>query len=259
MLIPGLIFALSAGLLIACGSDSANSDASGGEGASDTTSENGENNPNANDETDENAAAEGDESLPPDIGEPLPAGEHTIVFPDIPKNSLSFVSNAEEVIKGTVVYAGDAEEVHGSITVSATKGSASAGSLSFPIADLRTGNTTRDEHMRSEGWLNAGAYPNVKITGISAEKIEGTDTLWRLTGTFEMHGEGREITIPINVRHYDSFPNLPQNEDGYVRVSGGFDVPLKEHGVNHQAVGSPAVAEVWEVDFTLWGVVNPQQ
>ena len=181
-------------------------------------------------------------------GTALPEGVHTIHFPAIAKQSVTFVSEAAERIAGLVEF--DGESSIGEATISIDGDSASAEShLTIRVADMRTGNDTRDEHLRSEGWMHADEHANIYFHVDNLEKL--SDTVYALTGTWTIKGESQQMTTLANLRFIPTFPNFGEK---IVRVRASFKLPIKEFGVTHEAVGSPAVAEVWDVDITLLGL-----
>lgn len=60
-----------------------------------------------------------------------------------------------------------------------------------------TGNEKRDNHLRSPDFFNAKQYPVIRFTSSSVAKGEG-DTLL-VTGTLELHGVKKELTVPIEI------------------------------------------------------------
>ena len=61
------------------------------------------------------------------------------------------------------------------------------------------------------------------------------------------------MTSLANVRFIPKFPRLGEN---VVRVRTSFDLPLKEFGIDNPSVGTPAVAEIWNVEVTLLGLLK---
>ena len=70
--------------------------------------------------------------------------------------------------------------------------------VQVPVASLRTGIAVRDEHLRSESWLDAKRHPHIQLKGDKARKLSG-DT-WRLTGTFTMRGVSRPLQVDVTVK-----------------------------------------------------------
>ncbi|TVR44434.1 MAG: YceI family protein [Planctomycetota bacterium] len=184
-------------------------------------------------------------------GTPLPAGEHHFTFPSIAKQSISFISEADERIAGVVAFSGEAALGHATFDVNGGSGSAS---LSLAVADMRTGDATRDEHMWSSGWLDAENHPTITFSDVSLR--QRSPTVWEVTGTWTIKGVSREKTSLANIRFIPTFPRFGEN---IVRVRTSFDIPIKEFGITNAAVGTPAVAEVWQIEVTLLGKLGAKE
>lgn len=179
-------------------------------------------------------------------GKPLPAGSHTFTFPNMAKQSVSFVSNADEVIVGTVAFSGGDPVGSASFDVDAGTG---AGQASIAVGDMATGNAMRDGHMRGGEWLEAGEYPRITFSDVVFERVK--PTVWKVTGTWTIKGVSRELSSYANVRFIPTFPRVGDN---VVRISTTFDLDLPAFGIDNPSVGSPAVARVWQAQVTLLGV-----
>ena len=182
-------------------------------------------------------------------GRALPAGEHSIVFPNHPKQSISFVSDSDEVIIGTVEFPGG-EKPLGMATINADKGMGT-GEMSIMVSWMRTGNATRDEHMNSGEWLDSANHAEIKVSDVKLERLD--DTVYKVHSTWTIKGVSKEIVSHANVRFIPKFPYFGEN---IVRLKTTVDLPLKEFGVNHPAVGSPAVAATWQATIGLLGKVQ---
>ena len=107
------------------------------------------------------------------------------------KQSITFVSEADEVIQGVVAFKGEGALGEAKLNTEAGTGT---GSIELAVADLNTGNTDRDKHLVSEGWMNAEKFPNISFTDVTFKKV--APTVYELSGTWTMHGVSKEITIP---------------------------------------------------------------
>lgn len=190
---------------------------------------------------------------PADEGTPLPGGNWTITFPDAPKNGFSFISRADERIVGSLAVGGTEAQL-GSAVVDVDAGTMTDGSFAISVDKMRTGNSTRDEHLRSPDWLNASQHPQIRLFDLSATRVEGTSTLWTLTGQIEVKGSAQPFETVANLRYYDNFPGFGDNA---VRVFAAFPVNLKAHGLTNEMIGTPMVSEVWDVEVTAFGLLTP--
>lgn len=182
-------------------------------------------------------------------GTAIPDGSYDIDFTNLGKSSVSFISDAEEQIIGTVVFGANQNQV-GKVSVDNAKGTGTA-NFTLQVADMRTGNNMRDEHMRSANWLDAEKFPTIQIK--DAKLTRKKPTVWELSGTFVFHGVEKPIAVLANVRYFENFPPGLKK---VARVKGEFSVDITQHGINNATVGSPAMAKVWKVQFALFGFVK---
>lgn len=182
-------------------------------------------------------------------GDPIPAGAATIEFPWIGKQSITATSDAFERMVAQVDFSNDAHPALGSITLDGKGGG--SGSFAVKVADLITGNASRDEHLRSATWLDAEKLPDIKLEVTALTQLK--PTVWHMEGTWTMHGVTKPISAHANVRY---MPEMYRLGKDVVRVKASFDVSLTAHGVNAPGVGSPAVADTWRVDVVLLGLMK---
>lgn len=72
-----------------------------------------------------------------------------------------------------------------------------AGSFSFEVntGSVDTGNTKRDDHLRSADFFNSRQFPAITFESTAVEHVEG-DT-YKLTGDLTMQGETRPVTAEL--------------------------------------------------------------
>jgi hypothetical protein len=78
-------------------------------------------------------------------GPPLPAGTRTFSFPDIAKQSVSFISDTKERIAGLIAFSGE-------VAFNVDDGSGSGG-FSVSVATMKTGHDGRDKKTENSEWL----------------------------------------------------------------------------------------------------------
>src|SRR3989304_7718368 len=82
------------------------------------------------------------------------------------------------------------------------------GKVKVPIESIKTGIDLRDEHLRSEMWLNAAKYPyaEFQLTGIknssSTKLIDGQKVNTTLINKFSVHGVTKDIEVPAEFRYF---------------------------------------------------------
>ncbi len=182
-------------------------------------------------------------------GDPMPAGAAKIAFPWIAKQSITATSDAFERMVAQVDFSDDTHAALGEITIDAKGGG--TGAFSVKVVDLKTGATGRDDHLRSAGWLDVEKCPDVKLEITKLERAK--PTVFKMEGTWTMHGVSKPISAWANVRY---MPEMMYLGKDVVRVKAAFDVSLKAHGVQNDAIGSPAVSDTWRVEVVVLGLMT---
>ena len=184
-----------------------------------------------------------------DGGDPMPAGAAKIAFPWMAKQSITATSDAFERTVAQVDFSDDAHAALGEIAIDAKGGG--SGAFSVKVADLKTGAAGRDDHLRSAGWLDMEKFPDVKLQITKLERAK--PTVFKMEGTWTMHGVSKPISAWANVRYLAEMDHLGKD---IVRVKASFDVSLKAHGMTNPGIGSPAVSDTWRVEVVLLGLMT---
>lgn len=150
---------------------------------------------------------------------------------------------------------GTSNKATGEVHVDLEKGEGSV-SLTVPVASLTTGIAMRDDHMRSENWLDAAKFPEItfKSTKVKINKDKGTADV---TGDFTMHGKTKEMTVtatwkavPKEAAAKAKFP-----DGDWIKFAVEFEVKLSDFGVD-PAKGGGKVSDAWKVRLTLFGCTS---
>jgi polyisoprenoid-binding protein YceI len=171
------------------------------------------------------------------------------------KNQFTWDSDAPmEKIKGT------AEGVSGSFTIDPQNLSSIRGTVSASVATMKTGNATRDGHLKSGQWLDAARYPTISFTisSVSGIKVTGNKATGTATGTFSMHGVSKQISIPFSVTYLDESAATKKKAPGdLVMVTADFSVSLKDFKVaGAQGIVGSKVGETIKVKAQLFGATS---
>ena len=81
------------------------------------------------------------------------------------------------------------------------------------IASLLTGNPTRDEHLKSERWLNAAANPTMTFKSTMVVKT-GPDTA-KVTGDMTIMGMTMPATLEVKLNKIGTAPNSQKRQAGF--------------------------------------------
>lgn len=182
-------------------------------------------------------------------GTPIPAGAATIAFPWIGKQSITATSDAFERMVAQVDFSDDAHPALGEVKLDGQGGG--TGSFAVKVNDLVTGSKSRDEHLRSGGWLDAEKTPDVKLEITKLTQVK--PTVFKMEGNWTMHGVTKPVSAWANVRY---LPEMQYLGKDIVRVKTAFDVSLKAHGLLNPGIGTDACADAWRVDVVVLGVMK---
>ena len=98
--------------------------------------------------------------------------------------NITFESQADiETIVGTT------NKAKGTVKADLDKGIGSV-SITVPVASMKTGIDLRDEHLRSEHWLNAQKFPEITFTSKKVEPVKNSKSRVKVTGDFTMSPSG---------------------------------------------------------------------
>jgi polyisoprenoid-binding protein YceI len=90
--------------------------------------------------------------------------------------------------------AGEFRGLKGIIRFDPNNPEASQFDMSIDVATINTGNGMKNNHAKSDKWLDAETYPEIKFTSHTVTK---TANGFEAKGILDMHGVQKEITIPF--------------------------------------------------------------
>ncbi len=171
-------------------------------------------------------------------------GEKTFNFEDKKgANQVSFFSTTplEDVT-------GISNAVKGKVTFKVDDIKTLKGSISVPVASLKTGIDLRDEHMKSENWMDAENYPDITfvIKNVNDVKIETDNRLEaKVTGDFTTHGVTKEIVVPVTMTYLDESEQTKQRAPGdLLGVQATFNITLSEYDVENMVIGQKMAEDI---------------
>lgn len=129
------------------------------------------------------------------------------------------------------------------------------GKVKVAVNNIKTGIDLRDEHLRSEMWLNSAKYPNVEfqLTGIknaSSNKLnDGEKTKVTLVGKFSVHGVTKDIEVPATLTYFKESDRTKAKAPGNLLVANAnFSIKLSDYGIKIPAMVSGKLND--EVEIT---------
>jgi polyisoprenoid-binding protein YceI len=180
------------------------------------------------------------------------ASAQTRTFRATSGSRMQFVSDAPlERITGV------STTVNGEISIDPANLSTATGRITVPISSIRTGLDLRDEHLRSDAWLDAGANPDavLQITRVEGATSLTPNQVVRVTlhGTFSIHGHTHDVAIPAQVRLVPASAELAaQGITGdLIRAQASFTVSLPDYGVAVGALVRLKVSDTIQVNVTI--------
>lgn len=122
-----------------------------------------------------------------------------------------------------------------------------SGRLRVQAATLKTGNSTRDEHMR-ERHLHTVQFPHIEFvlksaSGLPTPLSSASANSLRISGDFTLHGKTLPITAPATVELLPSTDTLNQA----ILVTASFEIKLDDYGVPRPKVLLLKLAETIKI------------
>jgi polyisoprenoid-binding protein YceI len=165
------------------------------------------------------------------------------------KSKATFVSDAP-----LETMVGKSSKVTGSLTVDPADITKTKGSFKVPVVSLRTDNDLRDEHLQSDGWLDAKKTPNIhfEITEVilgkkdSPELKSGKDRKVQVKGKFTAHGVSKPVIAKGTVKWSGK----------QLRIKADFTVVLEDHNISVPSIVRLKVANDIAVSVDLRAVAE---
>ena len=177
-------------------------------------------------------------------------GEQTFNFED-KRNQVKFFSTTPlEDITGI------SNDVKGKVTLNVADIKSMKGSITISVASIKTAIDLRDEHLRSENWLDATNYPEITfaIKKVGDVKVAADNKLEaKVIGDFTVHGVTKETTADLTLTYLDASEQTKQFAPGdLLGVQAKFNIALSDFDVENMIVGQKVADEI-EITATLRG------
>ena len=177
-------------------------------------------------------------------------GEQTFNFED-KRNQVKFFSTTPlEDITGI------SNDVKGKVSLNVADIKSIKGSITISVASIKTAIDLRDEHLRSENWLDADQYPEITfaIKNVGNIKVlEDNRVEAKVTGDFTVHGVNKEVVADVTITYLDASDQTKQVAPGdLLGVQAKFNILLSDFEVENMIVGQK-VADNIEITATLRG------
>ncbi len=180
---------------------------------------------------------------------------------NVPPGNIQLVEFESEADIETI--RGISTAVSGKLDVNLASPGNVTGKVVVPVATIKTGNTTRDEHLAEPNWLDAKSHPNLTFELVSASFKDtkalaaGVSLRGKATGKLTIKGVTKTITVPIRIKYIAASDKLKKLyiQGNALRVKSTFEVTLADFGIKppDQLIGAK-VAEVVTIKVALTAV-----
>jgi len=180
------------------------------------------------------------------------SGEQSFSFNDqYGRNQATFFSTTPlEDINGLT------NDVKGNVNFDVGDVSTLTGTVSISTASIKTGIDLRDEHLRSDNWLNAESYPEItfKIKSVSdVQSIESNKLTAKVTGDFTVHGVTKETTTDVTMTYLDESEQTKKRAPGdLLGVQATFNITLSDYEIDNMVLGQK-VSDNIEIGVNIVG------
>jgi polyisoprenoid-binding protein YceI len=167
-------------------------------------------------------------------------------------SQIQFVSDAP--LERTT---GVTSKASGEITVDPASPASAKADIKIDMTSFKTGIDLRDEHFRSENWLDAKKYPHAEfvITKVSGlDKLEPNKSAEvTISGKFSLHGVTKELTTKAKVRWISGSEEAAKNKvpGDALRIQATFVVKLEDHKVSIPSIVALKVSPNITVNIDL--------
>lgn len=168
---------------------------------------------------------------------------------DAAHTRLGFVARHAMVTK----VRGAFNEIAGTATIDGEDPSKSGASVTIEVSSIDTRNAQRDDHLRSNDFLDMANHPQVTFTSTGVEHAGGND--FTVTGNLTLRGVTREISFSLEYQGTakDPFGNLR------VGFEGSCEISRKDYGITYNAVletGGVMVSDKIVLEFEISAIKN---
>jgi len=157
---------------------------------------------------------------------------------------LGFVARHAMVTK----VRGNFNEFEGTTTIDGSDPSKSSVSVTAQVASIDTRNSMRDDHLRTNDFLDVEKFPTITFVSTSIEHDGGND--FQVTGDLTIKDVTKSVTIPLE------FQGAAKDPFGNDRIGfeGSTQIVRSEYGVTYNAAletGGVLVSDKITLEFEI--------
>lgn len=127
------------------------------------------------------------------------------------------------------------------------------GTITMPVDSMKSGNDTRDEHLKGTDWLDAKQFPDItfEVTAVKVVEAPKGDAVKEakveVSGKFTLHGVATDLTAPATLKW----------KGDKVKIDTAFVVKLADYKVaGKDGVVGDKVGETIDVKVSLKGLAK---
>lgn len=138
-------------------------------------------------------------------------------------------------------FTGKTTKVSGTINYDpATK--KGSGTVIIDVKSIETGIPTRDEHMRSAGWLDAEKFPTITFVTTKVTPTKGGK--FKVVGNLTLHGITKSVTAEakLNYKEEGEATKKAGFTGSVVQLSASFPITLSDFGVKIPSMAAGKVS-----------------
>ena len=171
-----------------------------------------------------------------------------------PRTTVTFESETTvETIHGVT------HKMNGTATLDFEGGTGSA-SLGIPVESMKTGLDKRDEHMRSETWLDAAKFPDIRLQAKTLKRVKGAEAgkkeTWAYEGSVTIHGVTKDIKGEATLHRIPDELGKNLGRGSWVKVKAEFQVALKDFGIKVPEQAAAKVNDTWDIKVDIAGTTE---
>ena len=163
---------------------------------------------------------------------------------DVAHSRFGFVARHAMVTK----VRGAFNEFEGSAVLDGADPANSSATVTIKVASIDTRNAQRDGHLRTNDFLDAETYPEIKFVSTAVQHVGGND--FEVTGDLTIKDVTKSITFPLE------FTGAARDPFGNERIGfeGSTQIVRSEYGITYNAVletGGVLVSDKITLEFEI--------
>jgi polyisoprenoid-binding protein YceI len=149
-------------------------------------------------------------------------------------------------------FTGTTNAITGTIIFDPAKKTGS-GKLAIDVSTIKTGIDLRDEHMRSEMWLDTAKYRYATFESTRVQHLNGNN--YRVTGNLTLKGVTKTITTNATVRFIKESDQTraARFKGDLVNLKTEFKIRLSDYNIKIPAQAKGKVGEVVTIKLSVFG------